>query len=72
MRRIKDGTYYDSGLRTINVSNLAAPSEAGFYYTPQYAEDVALYEKYIYVADGDGGLFILKARPLTFTLGDWP
>ena len=51
---------YYSGLRIIDVSNPAAPTEAGFYDTPGLAWSVAVAGDYAYVADGDGGLIILR------------
>jgi hypothetical protein len=49
-----------AGLRIIDVSDPAAPFEAGFYDIPAYAEGVAVAGGYTYVADTDGGLFILR------------
>jgi hypothetical protein len=49
------------GLRMIHVSIPSAPTEVGFYNTPFYARDVAAANGYLYVADTDGGLFILRA-----------
>ena len=60
---VADGS---SGLRIINVSDPAAPSEAGFYDTPGHANDVAVAagdpqgHTYAYVADGDSGLRIIN------------
>jgi hypothetical protein len=64
------------GLRILDVGNPAAPIEVGFYDTPAWAGDVAVVgnpstgavlssskgsgRRYAYVADGDGGLFILR------------
>ncbi len=44
----------------IDVSNPASPREVGFYDTPGYAMGVAVSGPYVYVADGDGGLVILR------------
>ncbi len=51
---------YDRGLRIINVSNPAAPTEVGFYDTPGYAYGVAVAGNYAYVADWDSGLRIIN------------
>jgi hypothetical protein len=55
---IADG---DSGLRIINISNPAAPTEVGFYDTPGSAEAVTVSGDFAYVADGgfNGGLRII-------------
>ncbi len=47
------------GLRIINVSNPAAPSEVGSYDTPGDAWGVAVAGAYAYVADGLMGLRII-------------
>ncbi len=44
----------------VDVSDPAQPREVGFYDTPGYAEGVAVSGSYIYVADRDGGLVILR------------
>ncbi|MDI6756244.1 MAG: hypothetical protein QME78_17875 [Thermodesulfobacteriota bacterium] len=49
-----------SGLRIINISDPATPTEAGFYDTPGYAMGVAVSGDYAYVADGDAGLRIYQ------------
>ena len=51
---------YDAGLRIINVSDPAAPTEAGFYDTPGSARGVAVAGNYAYIADGGGGLRIIN------------
>jgi len=51
------------GLRIINVSNPASPTEIGYYDTPGSAYDVAVSGNYAYVADGAGGLFTLWFSP---------
>ena len=49
---VADGS---SGLRIVDVSNPAAPSEAGFYDTPGYAYGVAAAGNHAYVGDrGEG------------------
>jgi hypothetical protein len=58
----------DSGLRIVDVSNPAAPSEAGFYDTPGYAWGVAVAGNTAYVADSDGGLVILRFTPYQVNL----
>ena len=50
-------------LRIIDVSDPAHPTEAGFYDTPGYAEGVAVSGNYVYVANEDGGLVILRFSP---------
>jgi len=42
------------------VSDPAAPWEAGFYDTPGWAYGVAVAGDYAYVADGPGGMLILR------------
>jgi len=54
---VADG--YD-GLRIINVSDPAAPTETGFYETPGYANGVAVAGNYAYVADRYEGLRIIN------------
>jgi hypothetical protein len=46
-------------LRIVDVSNPAAPTEAGFFDTPRYAWGVAMAEERAYVADGWAGLRIV-------------
>lgn len=48
------------GLRVIDVSDPASPSEVGFYDTPDWAKDLYVHGSYAYVADEDGGLIILR------------
>jgi hypothetical protein len=48
------------GFRLIDISNPAAPIEVGFYDTPGYTSGVAAIGNYAYVADGEGGLVILR------------
>lgn len=50
----------DSGLRIIDISNLASPTEVGFYNTPGNAYAVAVVDSFAYVADGDFGLRIIN------------
>ena len=44
----------------IDVSNPRAPVELGAYDTPGEAVGVAVVEGYAYIADGAGGLVILR------------
>ena len=48
-----------SGLRIIDISTPASPSEVGFYDTPGYALGVYVMGNYAYVADRDSGLRII-------------
>ncbi len=48
------------GLRVLDVANPAAPVSVGFYDTPGTANGVAVAGDYVYVADGAGGVFILR------------
>jgi len=54
---VADGS---GGLRVVDVSDPAHPTEVGFYATPGDARDVAVAGDYIYVADFVGGLVILR------------
>ena len=54
---VADGS---SGLRIVNVANPAAPVEVGFYDTLGEAGNVVVAESYAHVADGAGGLLILR------------
>ena len=49
-----------SGLRMIDVANPAAPTEVGFYDTPEQASGVAVAGSYAYVADGESGLRVIN------------
>ena len=49
----------NAGLRVIDVSNPASPSEVGFYDTPYYAYGVAISGGYAYVANGASGLRVI-------------
>jgi hypothetical protein len=51
--------YGNLGVRVIDVSNPAAPLEVAFYDTKD-AQNVTVHGDYVYVADRDNGLFILK------------
>ena len=50
---------WDAGLRVVDVSDLAHPTEVGYYDTPGSAEDVAVAGGYAYVADEDAGLRVI-------------
>jgi hypothetical protein len=47
-------------LHIVDVSDPAAPKEAISYDALNSANDVAVTEDYVYVADGVGGLLILR------------
>ena len=49
----------DAGLRVIDVSTPASPTEVGFFDTPGNALDVAVSGTYAYVADRDAGLRVI-------------
>ena len=49
-----------AGLRVINVSNPAMPTEVGGYDTPGWAYSVAVAGTYAYVADGNSGLRVIN------------
>jgi len=44
----------------VDVSDPSIPTEVGYYDTPLYARDVAVATPYIYIADEEAGLFILR------------
>ena len=50
----------DGGLRVVDISNPAAPREAGYYDTQGWTQEVALAGDDIYLADDPGGLLILR------------
>lgn len=50
------------GLRVIDVMNPVAPVETDAYDTPGTASAVAMADGLVYVADGMGGLFILRPK----------
>jgi hypothetical protein len=53
------GDYY-SGLRVVNITNPAAPSEVAFYDTPSDAKGVAVAGNYALVADFGSGLRVVN------------
>jgi len=59
---IVDGGHLNrhGGLRAINISEPAVPTDAGFYSSPVYPKDVDLSATGIFVADGSGGLVVLR------------
>lgn len=58
---------YGSGLRILDVSNPAAPTEVGFYSTGDLYR-VAVSDGYVYAAAQSGGLFILQYLPYSIYL----
>jgi Carboxypeptidase regulatory-like domain/LVIVD repeat len=48
------------GVRIVDISTTAFPTEIGFYNTPFYGQDVAALNGYLYVADDEGGMFVLR------------
>ncbi|UCC85582.1 MAG: thermonuclease family protein [Anaerolineales bacterium] len=52
-----------AGLRVVNIADPTNPTEVGFYDTAGTAEDIVAAHGYIYVADGLGGLVILRFVP---------
>lgn len=48
------------GLGVVDISDPTTPTEASFYDTPGLVLDVAVADGYIYVADDEGGLLILR------------
>jgi hypothetical protein len=44
----------------MDVSNPAQPLIVGFFQTPGYARDAVVRDDLIYVADGAGGLLVLR------------
>jgi hypothetical protein len=47
----------------VDVSNPAAPRQVGFLETPGDAREVVVDGEVVYVADGAGGLLVLRRRP---------
>ena len=50
---------WEGGLRIIDISNPAAPTEIGFYATPGLAQAVTVAGNHAYSADGNSGLRII-------------
>ena len=44
----------------IGVRNPAAMIEIDYYPMPGWATDIAVADGYVYVADGSGGLYVLR------------
>jgi len=62
---VVDGNYAyiadgDAGLRIVDVSDPAQPTEVGFYDTQKWAYGVAVSGNYGYIADREGGLLIIN------------
>ncbi|MFN8453758.1 MAG: hypothetical protein U0401_03655 [Anaerolineae bacterium] len=61
---VKDNYAYvaaeDSGFRLVSIANPRQPIEIGAYDTPGMANGVAVASNTVYLADGDGGLAILR------------
>lgn len=60
-----DGNYAyvtggDQGLTVVNIENPSDPKEAGSYYMSSVAQDVDVNSGYVYVANRENGLFILR------------
>ncbi len=53
------------GLRIIDVRNPASPVETGFFDTDDNALGVYVFGSYAYVADGFGGLYIIRNDLIT-------
>jgi hypothetical protein len=53
-------TDWDTGLRVVNISNPAAPSETGFYDSPGSSFSVAVLGNHAYLADGTQGLRVVN------------
>ena len=53
----------DAGLRVLDISDPAHPRELGYYDTPGHADNVAVSGTLVYLADGEGGLLVLRYVP---------
>ncbi len=49
-----------AGLRILDISDPVNPTEADSFGAPGLALDVAVLDGYIYLANGSGGLYILR------------
>jgi hypothetical protein len=56
----------ERGVRVLDTANWSAPIEVGFYDTPGDAVRVVMKGNRLYVADREGGLFILRFTPNGF------
>lgn len=59
---LADSDYWFGGLRIVDISDPAAPSEVGFFDTPDYAREIALAGGYVYIhiqREFDGGLYVI-------------
>jgi len=57
---------FSTGLRVLDVSNLASPAEVGFFRATSvnpWTEGVMVANGYVYVADGEVGILILQHQP---------
>ena len=62
----------ENGLQVIDVFNPALPLLCGSYFLPGNAYNVAVVGDLAYVADGGGGLWILRyAGPVRSAARDW-
>jgi hypothetical protein len=75
---VVDGYAYiaagEAGLRVVDISDPAVPTEVGYFITPaRTAQDVVVENGLIYVADWNGGLFILTSfgQPDIMIAGDF-
>jgi len=71
-----------SGLRIIDISNPENPIESGFFETSEMAKDIDVKGDYVYLANGNVGLYVLKnelsteiymdrLKKLFKTIGGW-
>ncbi len=59
-----------NGLRVVDISDNTRPVEVGYYDTPGSAQKVTVQGDLVYVADGDGGVYILRHQPpVQFVIG---
>jgi hypothetical protein len=66
-----DATFAYAGndrLRLLKITDPPNPAEVGHYNTPGYAQDLLVSRGNIYLADGDGGLFIFKPAITIYTV----
>ncbi len=53
-------------MRIVDGTDPAHPTEAGFFDTPGYVRGLAVRANFVYAADGDAGLYVL--RPMLHTV----